>query len=215
DPGQHASAAGLAFDYVAHAPGEGLSFASVYSFDAPHLLTCLCLDDGEGLAMTLIHDQARIPQKLALHWAGLLASWIEAIANASERPVVSLPLVPAHAREAVLGGPWPALAAPEPFLERFTAVVRRDPGAIAAVSGSGTRTYRDLAERSRRLAHALRAAGLRPEEPVAVVLSRRCELVEVMLGILQAGGAYMPLDPALPTEALAYRVRDAGARIVL
>lgn len=215
DPSEHASAAGLAFDYVARTPGEGLSFAYVYSFDAPHLLTCLCVDDGERLAVTLIHDQTRISQGLAMHWAGLLASWIEAVAHASERPVSSLPLVPAQAREAVLGGPWPALAAPVPFLDRFAAVVRRDPEAIAVASESGTRTYRDLAERSRRLARALRAAGLRPEEPVAVVLSRRCELVEVMLGILQAGGAYMPLDPALPTEALAYRVRDAGARVVL
>jgi amino acid adenylation domain-containing protein len=215
DPGAPASAPALAFDCLARPLAHGLTLTYLHAFDGPHLLSCLSFDDGERLSLSLVHDQARVPADAAARWAAALTGWLEVLAAAADRPLASLPLVPEVAQDAVLGGPWPDRAPPPSFLDRFAAAARRDPQAIALVSAAGTRTYRELAERSRRLARALRADGLRPEQPVAVVLSRRPEVVEALLAILQAGGAILPLDPALPTEALAHRLRDAGARIVV
>ncbi|HEY0782175.1 MAG TPA: non-ribosomal peptide synthetase, partial [Thermoanaerobaculia bacterium] len=64
-------------------------------------------------------------------------------------------------------------------------------------------------------ARHLAALGVGDEEPVAVCLERSPALVVSFLAVLQAGGAYLPLDPTYPTERLAFLLADSGARIVL
>src|SRR5262249_36495499 len=66
-----------------------------------------------------------------------------------------------------------------------------------------------------RLARHLRELGVGPEAVVGICLERSLDLVVGLLAIWQAGGAYLPLDPAYPAERLAFMVADAGARVVL
>ena len=86
------------------------------------------------------------------------------------------------------------------------------PDAIALVHGGERRTYRELLERSERLARGLVATGVRPGELVALALDRGTGQVEALLGVLLAGAAYLPLDPAAPAARTASVLRDAGAR---
>ncbi|MFI9190667.1 amino acid adenylation domain-containing protein [Streptomyces californicus] len=89
------------------------------------------------------------------------------------------------------------------------------PGATAVVHDDGLLTYAELDERSTRLAHRLRAHGVRAETPVGVLLERDPELVVALLGVLKAGGAFVPIDPTYPAARIRHMLDDSGARAVL
>lgn len=99
--------------------------------------------------------------------------------------------------------------------EGFVDIAHRHPGRPAAVSEGAEFTYAELDEGAQTLAHALLAAGVRPETPVAVLLPRSAELITCVLGIWRAGGAYVPLDPRAPLDRLHHMVEDSEVFAVL
>ncbi|MFH8470695.1 amino acid adenylation domain-containing protein [Streptomyces sp. NPDC017991] len=99
--------------------------------------------------------------------------------------------------------------------ELFGRCVAAAPDAPALVSGEQSLTYRELDERSGRLARALTARGVGPEAVVGVSLRRSPELWVTVLAVLKAGGAYLPLDLAHPAERLTFMVEDSGAGLIL
>jgi amino acid adenylation domain-containing protein len=76
-------------------------------------------------------------------------------------------------------------------------------------------SYGELDARSLRLARRLRQRGVTAASVVAVLAERSAAMVVAQLGVLRAGGAYLPLDPALPRERLRFMIEDAGASLVL
>jgi amino acid adenylation domain-containing protein len=93
--------------------------------------------------------------------------------------------------------------------------VRRHPQAVAARWPDAELTYAQLNARANRLAFALRGHGVGAEDRVGVLLERSLDLPVALLGVLKAGGAYLPLDPGYPDQRLAYLVADAGCRVVV
>jgi amidohydrolase len=85
----------------------------------------------------------------------------------------------------------------------------------AVVCGEERLTYQALYERSRELALYLQSEGVRPDGLVGLCMERSPDMVVAMLAILQAGGAYVALDPAYPEERLAFMLEDSQAGIVL
>jgi amino acid adenylation domain-containing protein len=76
-------------------------------------------------------------------------------------------------------------------------------------------TYRELNERANRVAHYLRRLGVGPEVTVGICVGRCLELVVGVLGVLKAGGTYLPLDPGYPAERLRYMLEDARPLVLL
>jgi amino acid adenylation domain-containing protein/non-ribosomal peptide synthase protein (TIGR01720 family) len=106
--------------------------------------------------------------------------------------------------------------APERCLhERVQAQVERTPDATALVWGRERWTYRELDERAEAVARRLAACGVGPEVLVGVCLARGARMVAGLLGVLKAGGACLPLDPAYPAERLRFMLEDAGAGVVI
>ena len=99
--------------------------------------------------------------------------------------------------------------------ERFEAQVDRTPGAVALRFGDEALTYAELERRANRLAHRLVARGVGREVLVGLALERSLDIVVAMLGVLKAGGGYVPLDPALPRERRDFILADCGATVVL
>lgn len=78
-----------------------------------------------------------------------------------------------------------------------------------------TLSYHELNARANRLAHRLQSLGVAPETRIGICLDRSMELIVSLVGILKAGGVYVPLDPGYPDERLAYMVADANCRFVV
>src|SRR5204863_5259252 len=86
----------------------------------------------------------------------------------------------------------------------------RTPDAVAVLYEGHSWSYRELDERANRLAHHLRSLGAGPGGLVAVCMNRSAEMVVAVMGVLKAGAAYVPLDPAYPKERLSFLLRDTG-----
>ncbi|HWN43992.1 MAG TPA: AMP-binding protein [Thermoanaerobaculia bacterium] len=92
---------------------------------------------------------------------------------------------------------------PEPWLyELFATRARRQPERLAVTGPSGSATYGELLQTAERLGHLLQREGARRNTPVAIVLEPGREAVAAILGVLAAGAAWLPVDPALPSDQL-------------
>ncbi len=91
----------------------------------------------------------------------------------------------------------------------------RTPDAVAVVFENCRLTYRELNDRSNRVAHHLRRLGVGRDLLVGVCLERSLDLIVGLLGVVKAGGAYLPLDPEYPGQRLEWMVRDGGLKWIL
>ncbi|MGW2089160.1 amino acid adenylation domain-containing protein [Streptomyces sp. NPDC001880] len=97
----------------------------------------------------------------------------------------------------------------------FEQQVTASPDAVALVGDGTALTYRELDAWADQVAHGLVRRGVGPETVVALALPRTPRLVAALLGVLKAGGAYLPIDPAYPSDRLAYVLAHAHPHLVL
>ncbi|WP_116810880.1 non-ribosomal peptide synthetase [Steroidobacter cummioxidans] len=150
--------------------------------------------------------------------AGHFRTLLEGIVADPDCPVRRLPLLGQGERDQLLAmsrakeAQFPSTAL---IHELFEEQVRRSPHEIAATCDDERLTYAELNERANRLARYLVGMEVGPEALVGVFFERGLEMLVAVLGVLKAGGAYLPLDPAYPTERLAYMLAEASPKIVL
>ncbi len=97
----------------------------------------------------------------------------------------------------------------------FEEQVARTPDTVAIVFEDQQLTYNELNSRANQLAHYLRSLGVKPDVLVGICVERSLEMVVGLLGVLKAGCAYVPLDPAYPQERLRFMLCDAQVRVLL
>jgi len=97
----------------------------------------------------------------------------------------------------------------------FEAQTEKAPNVIALAWDDEELTYCTLNERANQLARHLRKRGIGAEMPVGLCMERSADMIVAVLGILKAGGTYVPLDPAYPSARLALMLSDARVRILL
>lgn len=89
------------------------------------------------------------------------------------------------------------------------------PDDIALVYGEKKVAYREFNQRAANLARILRKKGVGRDSIVGVMTSRSIEMMIAIVGVLKAGGAYLPIDPAYPAERIRYMLEDSGAGVLL
>lgn len=89
------------------------------------------------------------------------------------------------------------------------------PDAVALVVGEEQLTYQELNQRANRVAHYLRSVKLETEALVGIYMERSLDMIISILGVLKAGGAYLPLDTVYPPDRLAFVLQDSQAPVLL
>jgi len=162
---------------------------------------------------TELFDAAAI-ERMVGHWQTLL----EGIVADPEQRLSELPLLTETERHQLLVE-WNTSQTEYPvdrcIHQLFEAQVEQTPDAVAVIFEDMQLTYRELNQRANQLAHHLRQLGVGPEVLVGLCMERSLEMVVGMLGILKAGGVYVPLDPAYPEDRLAFMLQDANVSVLL
>ena len=100
-------------------------------------------------------------------------------------------------------------------VELFEQQVEQSPGSIAVVFGKKSLSYRKLNEKANQLARLLREKGVRSGSIVGIILERSEEMIIVILGILKAGGTYLPIDANFPQERMKLMLDDCRVSLLL
>jgi amino acid adenylation domain-containing protein len=89
------------------------------------------------------------------------------------------------------------------------------PDVVAIIQDNQILNYCELNQRANQLAHYLQTLGVGPNALVGVCVERSLDMVVGLLGVLKAGGAYLPLDPTYPPERLAFMLEDSAAQVLV
>lgn len=153
-------------------------------------------------------------ERLGKHYAALLG----AIVARPDARIMALPFVSAPEREQILVE-WNHTQAEFPrascIHQLVEAQAQKSPDAIAAVFENQALTYRDLDARANQLARSLQARGVRPDARVGICIERSLDMLVAVLGVLKAGGAYLPLEPRTPAARLQFILGQADAALLL
>jgi amino acid adenylation domain-containing protein len=181
-------------------------------------LSLAITDQGAGLGGVFEFSRDLFDDATVAGLAGQLQILLAALVRQPDLAVRRLPLLSPAQRHALLydwNGPRhpydPDLSAPD--LIAYLAGTLPERPAVEAPDGR--LSYRELMRRAQGVAAALVARGIGAEDRVGVCLRPSAALAVAFLGVLQAGAAYVPLDPALPCRRLAHIAREASLRVVL
>ncbi|MBT5900534.1 MAG: amino acid adenylation domain-containing protein [Opitutaceae bacterium] len=104
----------------------------------------------------------------------------------------------------------------EPLLHRLVeAAAARTPDKVALIDEWEQITYAELEERTNQLGHHLQGLGIGPDVIVGLYLGRTLDMIVGVLGVMKAGGCYLPLDPGYPADRLEFMMEDSGAPVVI
>ncbi|WP_301184563.1 non-ribosomal peptide synthetase [Streptomyces sp. NL15-2K] len=197
---------------------EGIGIVDAQLQDGTHYPLALgASDGGQTLSLKIDYRPDLFDDETVRAIGGRLRTVLEEFATDPDRRADSLDLLSAAERHTLLAE-WNDTAADVPSAsvpELFRAQARRTPEAPAVVFAGVTLDYRELDERSDRLAGRLAGLGVGPETPVAVLMERSADLPVALLAVLKAGGAYVPLRDTDPVARLRHVLDDTGAPVVV
>ena len=181
-------------------------------------LTLMTAKDGDRLSVALEYSTDLFKSSTIDRIANGFRNLLEAIVTDPGRRLADFALLSTSERQQLIGA-W-AVAATIPHQaiaihHRFERQVELSPDAIALVCGDESFTYRDLNQRSNLLAHRLIELGVRTETVVGLYLDHWPSRIVSLLGVLKAGGAYLPLDTDHPAERLSAMLQDSGAIVLV
>ncbi|MEU0298311.1 amino acid adenylation domain-containing protein [Streptomyces sp. NPDC006175] len=188
----------------------GLDLAGVDITDATHYaLTVIVIPDDE-ITIGLGYQPRAFEASAVRDYGRWLRNLLREIVDDPARPAIRLPALDTDERARMLrtGTEVTAARARGHWLDEFAAWVDRKPDAEALVCRDRSLSYAELDARANRLAHALIASGVRPQDPVAVLLGRDIEMTVALFGVAKAGAVYVPMDASYPRERLAYMFDD-------
>ncbi|MGW9617937.1 amino acid adenylation domain-containing protein, partial [Streptomyces diastaticus] len=172
--------------------------------------------EGTGLSLTLAYDPELFDASTADRLAAGLARLVEEVCADPDRVLGEIPAVSAEEEhDARRRGTGPAARPPVPLGTWFARRAAARPDAPAVQAGATVLSYAEVDDRADRLARLLRGRGVGAETRVAVLLPKSAAWAPAVLGVVRAGGVYVPVDPAWPADRLRHVLTDCGAALLL
>jgi len=199
-------------------PGIAARRVEGHSEIAKFDLSLTFVETGTELHGTLEYSSDLFERATIERMAGHLRNLIDAVVQSPHTHLSALPLMGPDDLDQLLlrfndtARPYPLH---QTLHQLFAEQAARTPEAIAVVFEHQRLTYAELGARANRLAHHLRSLGIQPDVLVGLCMHRCPELVVSMLAVLEAGGAYLPIDPDYPSERIAFMLEDSAAPVVL
>ena len=169
------------------------------------------------LTLRILYDTYRFDTATITRMLGHLQTLLEGMVNDFEQVLSKLPLLTLKEQHQLLVE-WNNTNYDYSNLcihQLFEAQVEKTPDKIAVVFGSQQLTYQELNQKANQLAHYLQSIGITEETRVGICLERSEKIPIGLLGILKAGGTYIPLDPAFPKERLKFMLEDSQANFLV
>ncbi len=199
-------------------PGVRLELREMQSGSAKFDLTWVIEETGQEPFLTLNYRSDLFDATTALRMLRQFQILLEEAAADSGRRLSDLPLLAAAERHQLvteLATATEPAAEPGTLHGRFEEQTARTPAAPALVWGPRRLTFAELDRFANQVARDLRSRGVGLETVVGIFMEHCPEMLVAILAVLKAGGAYLPLDPELPAERLAFMAKDAGASLLL
>jgi amino acid adenylation domain-containing protein len=200
------------------AMGSAIGITNVDLIERPHYPLTLRFHARRSLAVDAIYDAERLETAALERLVRQLETLLAGILANPGKCVAELSLLSGTEREQLLQG-WNAAQVvrgrTKCIHELFAEQAARTPHAPALVFADQQLSYEQLNERSNQLAHYLQTLGVGPDVIVGLCVDRSLEMVIGLLGVLKAGGAYLPLDPRNPVQRLALMLQDAKVPVLL
>ncbi len=199
-------------------PGLRLSNVGTARHTAHFDLELALRESGDVLEGNVGYASDLFDHSTVVRLVGYFVALLQGMATDETQQIGRLALLSAPERAQVLTGFNATRTAQHfdrPIQSLFEDQVRRQPDAIAAVFEAQVLSYAELNRRANQLAHRLIALGARPDQRVAICVERGLDLLIGVLGILKAGAAYVPLDPAYPADRLAYMLENSAPAALL
>ncbi|MFQ4144471.1 condensation domain-containing protein [Chlorogloeopsis sp. ULAP02] len=159
------------------------------------------------LILQINYDRSQFDRISIIRMLEHLQTLLIGVVTQPEQKLSALPLLTDSEQQQILVE-WNNTNAKYPqdqcFHQLFAAQVERSPNATALIFAEKLLTYRELNAKANQLAHYLQALGVGAEIPVVVCVERSLEMIVGLLGILKAGGVYVPIDPTYPFERLSF-----------
>jgi non-ribosomal peptide synthetase component F len=176
---------------------------------------------GAELFLQLDYDRRYTSDALAAQLLGHLVLLLQAIAADPRQRVAELPLLSNAEQRRILHewnpAPEPRERACPDLIDSFAEQAAATPAApaVSSLESAASLSYGELERRANQLARHLAAMGFAPGEVVAWYGERGLDSAVVLLAILEAGGVFLPLDPASPGQRLRFMLDDAEAAWLL
>ncbi|HEY7419406.1 MAG TPA: condensation domain-containing protein, partial [Ktedonobacteraceae bacterium] len=198
--------------------GLTVDFLAVETHTAKADLTLVISETEHSLRATLEYSTDLFAADTITRVLRYFQALLQGVVDEPDQPLARVPLIPAEELQQILVN-WNQTATPYPetrSLHRlFEEQVTRAPDALAIINGEQQISYQELNQRANQLAHYLQKQGVGPEVCVGVSMERSVEMIIGFLGILKAGGVYVPLDPTYPPSRLEFMLQETRAPLLL
>ncbi|WP_416235670.1 amino acid adenylation domain-containing protein, partial [Nodularia sp. UHCC 0506] len=196
---------------------QTLQIEDTQGFEKTNYPLTLTVIPGQELLFKFSYDVSCFDTATISRLLGHLEILLVSMVNEPEQRLAQISILTPQERQLILKE-WNQTTQAYPNLcihQLFEAQVERTPDEIALVFGEECWTYRELNHKANQLAHYLQQLGVKPETIVGICLERSPEMIISLLGVLKAGGVYLPLDPTYPDERLRWILADAQVGVML
>ncbi|WP_189030948.1 non-ribosomal peptide synthetase [Nocardia rhizosphaerihabitans] len=170
-------------------------------------------DAADGLSVRFGYATDLFDADTAARFADRWLTLLRAVVANPDVPVGDIDLLTSHEHATLPGTALSAVAPPAILPDLLSTAVTTNPDGIAIVDGTTRLTYRELDERSNRLARTLIQAGAGPENLVVIAIRRSAEQILAVWSVAKTGAAFVPVDPAYPVDRIAQILTDSGASL--